>query len=454
MNYIKRGVLLFVSSLSVCFGQTSPSANPFIMNLDYARFRNDETTGYLEIYYSFYCGQLAFNKESGTQRGAVSLHTEIQREGAVEPVVREHTVLPIVVDTGSTLALKTVVRQGGHLLAFGKYRMHVVAYDSLNPTMRDSLTLPLELREFSANPAISDLQLCSSIKPSQNKGDAFYKNSYETVPNPTLVFGQQYPVIYVYSEIYGVDTSKVYSMEYVIVDERGAEVKKVVRSRKYGISQTVEIGTMNAVSLKSGKYLIRLVLKDASTGQTSAVEKRFFVNNPTTGTVQPVSNPGALASAVEALTPQEVEQEFQQVKYLGTESEMYYFEQLKDVPSQRKFLQEFWARVEGGRDGRAPVRRADYLRKVQAANDRYTYLGKSGWRTDRGRVLILYGPPDHIERHASEAQSKPYEVWSYYQIENGVEFIFVDWTGYGDYQLVHSTKRDEIKDEEWARYLR
>src|SRR3989304_4697347 len=100
--------------------QTAAGQNPFIMNLDYARFRNDPATDYLEVYYSFYCGQLTFNKEGRRQRGAISLSTDIMREETGEYVVRENTTLPVVVgDTASSIGLKTVVCQAGHILPFG-----------------------------------------------------------------------------------------------------------------------------------------------------------------------------------------------------------------------------------------------------------------------------------------------------------------------------------------------
>jgi len=44
-------------------------------------------------------------------------------------------------------------------------------------------------------------------------------------------------------------------------------------------------------------------------------------------------------------------------------------------------------------------------------------------------------------------------VWYFYQIENGVEFYFVDRTGFNEYILVNSTKRGELRDDQWQRYL-
>ena len=128
--------------------------------------------------------------------------------------------------------------------------------------------------------------------------------------------------------------------------------------------------------------------------------------------------------------------------------------QLKFPEAKRKFLQDFWARTEAGSGfGPSPMR-SEFLRRVSLANERYSRLRKEGWRTDRGRVLIVYGEPDQIQRYPSEVQSKPYQIWLYFQIEGGVEFVFVDKTGFGDYELVHSTKRGELRDDDWQLLIR
>jgi hypothetical protein len=102
---------------------------------------------------------------------------------------------------------------------------------------------------------------------------------------------------------------------------------------------------------------------------------------------------------------------------------------------------------------RAPNKRAEYLRRVAAANQNFTVLGRDGWRTDRGRIYLLYGDPDQIDRFPGETESKPYQIWRYFGIERGVEFVFIDRWGDSNYHLVHSTKRGELQDDAWQRFL-
>ncbi|MEN3045553.1 MAG: GWxTD domain-containing protein [Candidatus Hydrothermales bacterium] len=72
--------------------------------------------------------------------------------------------------------------------------------------------------------------------------------------------------------------------------------------------------------------------------------------------------------------------------------------------------------------------------------ERFEYVMKNfsgpikGYKTDRGRIYIKYGSPDYIEDHPFEFGTYPYQIWYYTKL--GIKFIFVDKTGFGDYQLV------------------
>jgi hypothetical protein len=96
--------------------------------------------------------------------------------------------------------------------------------------------------------------------------------------------------------------------------------------------------------------------------------------------------------------------------------------------------------------------RDEYMARVAYVNSAYSMLAREGYRTDRGRVYIVYGAPDDYERHPNEPDMKPYEIWSYNNIQGGVLFVFVQRNQGGDFELVHSTHRNELHDEDWQRY--
>lgn len=193
-------------------------------------------------------------------------------------------------------------------------------------------------------------------------------------------------------------------------------------------------------------------LYDYSGMEVCRAEKVLFLNNPH---VKQTSVDAASLSSNDfaGMTSDELSQEFREDLYLASPEDIMRFKQLSTQEAKRDFMAKFWADVQAGQNGRKMMMRTVYRQRVTIANQRYRSMGKNGWQTDRGRVFILYGEPDEVERFPSGGNSKPYEIWHYYQIESGVEFDFVDRTGFGNYALVNSTKRGEIQDDQWQQYL-
>ena len=153
------------------------------------------------------------------------------------------------------------------------------------------------------------------------------------------------------------------------------------------------------------------------------------------------------------LSSEELEEEFQTAKYISQSEDVKAFDKLTTKEGRQKFLQNFWTKIEQDNIGDLHLTRSIYLQRVLTANHRYKTYTKEGWRTDQGRILILYGESDEIERFTNSTDSKPYEIWNYHQIEGGVQFVFIDLIGFNEYILVHSTKRGEIQDASWEQLL-
>jgi GWxTD domain-containing protein len=128
----------------------------------------------------------------------------------------------------------------------------------------------------------------------------------------------------------------------------------------------------------------------------------------------------------------DLDQAIRQLKYVASSEEYSRLKQAQPVDRERLF-KEFWKK-------RAEELRADvndvmesFYGRVQYANEHFR-TNHEGWDTDRGHIYILYGEPTDIERHPFEAGSYPYEVWYYSSLAK--RFMFVDYTGFGDYNLV------------------
>jgi GWxTD domain-containing protein len=110
-------------------------------------------------------------------------------------------------------------------------------------------------------------------------------------------------------------------------------------------------------------------------------------------------------------------------------------EGLRDAPPEGRA--EAWSEFWAARDPEpATVRNEaleEHLRRVRHVMKEFSNV-QPGWRTDRGRVYIRYGPPDRIERATDSRYQGEYEIWRYLGV--GRVFVFYDMFGLGDYRLV------------------
>ena len=138
------------------------------------------------------------------------------------------------------------------------------------------------------------------------------------------------------------------------------------------------------------------------------------------------------------------------VKYIITGEERKAFIQMSTDDERENFIEQFWLRRDPTPDSMENEYKEEHYRRIAYANERYA-SGIPGWRTDRGRIYIAYGPPDEIEAHPSGGQYQrpydegggftstyPFEIWRYRWIEGiGSDILleFVDPTMTGEYRL-------------------
>src|SRR5882724_8922193 len=138
------------------------------------------------------------------------------------------------------------------------------------------------------------------------------------------------------------------------------------------------------------------------------------------------------------------------VAYIITDEERAAFKQLSNDEERDNFIEAFWQRRDPTPDTVENEFKEEHYRRIAYANERYA-SGIPGWKTDRGRIYIVYGPADEIESHPSggsynrpieegggETSTYPFETWRYRYIDgigNDVIIEFVDPTMTGEYHM-------------------
>ena len=148
------------------------------------------------------------------------------------------------------------------------------------------------------------------------------------------------------------------------------------------------------------------------------------------------------------------------VRWIISDEERKAFMQLSNEEEREKFIEAFWDRRNPNPDSEDNEFKDEHYRRIEYANEHFP-AGKPGWMTDRGRIYIVFGPPDEIESHPSggsyerpmeegggETSTYPFEDWRYRHIDGiGEEVIveFVDDCMCGAYEMtMDRSKKDAL----------
>jgi GWxTD domain-containing protein len=138
------------------------------------------------------------------------------------------------------------------------------------------------------------------------------------------------------------------------------------------------------------------------------------------------------------------------VAYIISPDERKSFLQLQTNEEREEFIEQFWQRRNPDPDSTDNPVKEEHYRRIAYANEHYA-SGMPGWKTDRGRIYIIWGKPDSLETHTlgetwdrpmdlggGETQTYAYEDWTYNEMEGigqNITLEFVDQTGTGEFKL-------------------
>jgi GWxTD domain-containing protein len=151
----------------------------------------------------------------------------------------------------------------------------------------------------------------------------------------------------------------------------------------------------------------------------------------------------------------------EEVPYIISDDERRAFMSLANDEEREAFIENFWQRRNPNPDSPENEFREEHYRRIQYANDHYA-AGKPGWKTDRGRIYIMWGAPDSIDSHPSggmyerpmdegggETSTFPFETWHYRYLEGlgeNIDLEFVDSCQCGDYHFtIDRSEKDALK---------
>lgn len=287
-------------------------------------------------------------------------------------------------------------------------------------------SVPVTVREMEGDVAVSDVTLI----------DSYDETDFTIVPRVNTRIGSDEAGFQIFYEIYSdaereLDVTRVVrrtrmdgTAPIIPTDMPEGEVvdSDIVVTQEDLVNVTTAtnqfIVTVPMEDLKVGAYSVELTISDPVTGEVfDNAERSFMVEW------------NGLASHI-----QNLEDAIAQMEYIAEARDLNFIREAPNEVERIKRFENFWDKRDPTPGTLRNERMEAYYYRINAANRNYGVSITEGWRTDRGYVLVRFGEPDHIRRKPHSFDYEPYEIWTFERI--GRQFIFVDKTGFGDYELL------------------
>jgi GWxTD domain-containing protein len=140
------------------------------------------------------------------------------------------------------------------------------------------------------------------------------------------------------------------------------------------------------------------------------------------------------------------------VFYIISPEERHSFLHLATNEEREQFIEAFWQRRNPDPDSPENTFKEEHYRRIAYANEHYA-SGIPGWKTDRGKIYIMWGPADEVDSHPTggnwdrpadqgggSTSTYPWETWRYRHLDGqglgeNVELEFVDPSSTGEYHI-------------------
>lgn len=449
--------------LIVCFimisGRTLADDSAFKLNTSLSVFGCDERVSYLDIYYELYPSQWTYVESTSQQKTATVLLDLRIFENQNEIYATQWGMQEIQEneETGPENVIKMDLMR--LKVPPGTYEIHLKSVDLNDKTKADQIQMPIQIPEINKQQVnVSSVLLCQEVRKKKTDDiELFIRDSLFVLPKINKDFNSDNAALKFYLEVENLSQAipeQTYTIRYYVLDQNDIMIQEIpmfeVR-RRANKNTVAQYGTISLSKIRTGSYSLNVVLDDSS-GNTLAHKKiAFQMSNPDLVQAEDESYfAGLPITDLHVGIP--VDEELEYIQYIIKPEEAKILKQTHDEYGRKKFLEGFWNRRDPDPETIHNKYRDDYLARVTEANVNFGKSG-NGWRTDMGRVYVLYGGPNDIQRRLSNSTGRPYQIWRYDEIQGGVEFVFIDLTGVGGFQLVHSTLRGEIQDYEWERLL-
>jgi len=350
------------------------------------------------------------------------------------------------------------------LLPNGIYDVELEIKDLVRGGSAEVFTQKMEINNLSSGIFISDIEFISAYRKSEDH-NAFSKAGYDIIPYVSGYFPTEVTSLMFYAEIYrtadvfGEGEPFVYTLCVLDAADNAIEsCKKIKREKSIAVLPLIQ--SVNIGELGTGEYKLRVEVRNRDNNVVYTKERSFSRTkvqpmDPSTLVADNATVAGSFAAKftnrdelyalIQAHLP--IAQGLDRITIDNQLKEA-------DLAMLQSFLYTFWLR----RDPANPEAAfREYEKQVNEVNQAFSNGRKPGWRTDRGRVYLQYGPPNVRAMRHNEADYFPFEIWHYYETNDKLHdrrFLFYSTDLTMDMELLHSDVPNEVKNHQWKEMVR
>ena len=436
------------------------------LEIAYSQFLDSQSEPYLEIYFSLNGNTVDYvQNEAGKFVGGIEVTVKIEGDSLMAAGDRFRILSPALDDT--SLVTEAFIHQSRLAVPQGTYYLILEIADineeSESYRFEQKIEVNFDLNAISS----SDLIMLEDYQKADKPG-VFTKSGYELIPmvsSGTSYYPESVETLSFYTEFYNTNVQlgedEAYILKYYIRDQvKERDLNEFASfARKTSGSITPLLASFNISNLPSGNYELVVELLDRN-GDNVYGMKKFFYRKNNVSPINTVALPDSLR--MESFINQlgSLDSIYLFIKYLypiSTDNDHRVQDQLlaeRDMDKMKSYFYGFWVRMDAENPQEAWL---DYHKQVKIANKYYKTRIRPGYKSDRGRVFLVYGKPSRVDNRKFEPSLPPYEIWQYDNIrtpyaaiQNNRIFIFAEFQpSTNDFELFHSTAIGELSSRRW-----
>lgn len=460
---LRMHLISFFSIALLCFSTNSIEAKRLNAFMSYTTFNSPEKGPFIETYMVVAGNSVEFKlNENNKYQASIQVIMLFKQGDEISNYDKYELFSPELDDTTSINF--NFIDQQRYSLAKGAYDFELQIWDK-NSEAKPYLNLEPIIIDYPENEVtISGIQLIESYKKSEEH-NILTKAGYDLIPFVVNYYPGQINSLKYYAEIY--NTDKILSAEdkflvtaYISTIDKDKPYKDYVSYRRLNAENVnVVLSEFDIFNLKSGNYFMTIETRDRENNLLAKNRIFFQRSNPRIQIrredlsemnientfAQKITNLDTLGHFIACLDPIADEQEKSFI--LANKSS-------RDIETLQKFFYKFWHERNSLEPEQEWIR---YLNEVNKVDLAYSTSISRGFETDRGRVYLKYGPPNAISESYNEPSAYPYEIWHYYELENGQRnkrFVFYTKDIVtNDFTQLHSDVSGELSNYRWQYIL-